>query len=487
MAKEDVNIKVSANVAEAIRMWQAMEEGPKGMADALEKMGHRGKRASSGITDEFKKLAGQWVSIAAGIKLAKETLDLFVQVQKESLALASEATVPVDALSRQFQNQGTLSNEDAAAARQQILDIAQQRGIDPKGAFDAGRQLVSSGFTPEEVVEGGALDEFLKLQNATNASRPDVDPERLAKAAVQFLQATKQGLTAEAIRDNAMTIQGLFTGTNLQGTDLEQFSKRAASVNDITGLQGNQLPILSQLLDVTDVNNAGTSLLAAVRGLGTAAAEPAKVSALKSAGLKPEDVDFVGEDFFTVQRRVADALERMPDNLRNIFFKRVFGAEGSLAGGILFSQEGVAETQRRLNVSASEESFERARAITEGSLEAKQRSAESRKAKAFYDPNFIESDTARQNLLSEIKNRGGTFLEVGLTGLAFDTAEFLGADAETAVRFATDSTIAPGVIEQSRSSQPENLTPQKVDVQVELVDQNAVAIPHKSTVNQLSR
>ena len=36
MAREDVNIKVSANVAEAIRLWKAMQEGPQQMARELD-------------------------------------------------------------------------------------------------------------------------------------------------------------------------------------------------------------------------------------------------------------------------------------------------------------------------------------------------------------------------------------------------------------------------------------------------------------------
>jgi uncharacterized protein YqeY len=35
MAREDVNIRVSSNVAEAIRLWQAMEAGPQAMGKVI--------------------------------------------------------------------------------------------------------------------------------------------------------------------------------------------------------------------------------------------------------------------------------------------------------------------------------------------------------------------------------------------------------------------------------------------------------------------
>ena len=488
MPKEDVNIKVSANVAEAVRMWQAMEEGPKGMANELEQLGRKGRRSSSGMSSEFSKLVGHWTEIGFGIAAAKKLIESFIAAQKESLKLTGESTVPVDELSRRFQVQGGLSNAQAVQARLDILNTAKQRAFTPEGAFGAGTQLVSSGFTSQEVTSGGALDEFLKLLNATNASGRNVDSAELAKATVQFLKATKQGLSASSIRDNATEIQGLFKSTNLQAAGLGTFASKAGSIADATGLGKEILPLFSQFLDVTSDEVGGTAFRSSTISLATAGAEPAKVQALKLLGLSPQDVDFQGESFFQVQKTLAEAFGSVPGEVANIAAKRLFGKEGLIAKSVLFSGKGVADTRERLALGASEESFERDRAITEGSLQARQRAAESGQALAFFDENFVDPDTARKILLTKLREGGLGAFSQGVAGSIFDASTFLGGDAETAVTAATTNIVGtqPGleltreVIKEARAQTIEDLK-----VTVTLQDQNGVAIPSKSDVEKL--
>ncbi len=485
MAKEDVNIKVSANVAEAVRMWQAMEEGPKGMASELEQLGRKGKKASSGMSKEFSSLVGHWVSIGAGIAAAKKLIDLFISAQKESLRLTGEATIPVDDLSRRFQVQGGLTNAEAERAKVSILATGRDRAFTPEGAFGPGTQLVSSGFTPQEVT-GGALDEFLKLLNATNANGGNVDAAELAKATVQFLKATEQTLTADSIRGNAQEIQGLFKSTNLQAGGLGLFAGKAGPISDVTGLKKELLPIFSQFLDVVSDEVGGTAFRSSSIALATAGSEPAKVRALKSIGLKPEDIDFQGEDFFTVQKRMADAFDSKPGEVANIAAKRLFGNEGLIAKSVLFSQSGVAETQRRLGLSASDAAYERDVAITEGSLLAKGRAAESGKASAFFDETFVDPATARQVLLSKLQEAGVGAFAQGVSAQYFDTVTYWGGDAESAVHGALAPISVPGgdrrfaadVIKESSATQAADL-----NITVTLQDQNANAIPIESDVN----
>ena len=102
MAREDVNIKVSANVAEAIRLWQSMEEGPQGMAKELESMGSKGKQASRGLSSELDKLVGKWVSITEAINVAKRMFTEFSQMQRDEAQRRGDVSMSVDDAARRF-------------------------------------------------------------------------------------------------------------------------------------------------------------------------------------------------------------------------------------------------------------------------------------------------------------------------------------------------------------------------------------------------
>lgn len=490
MAREDVNFRVSANVAEAIRMWQAMEEGPKGMADELEKLGQKGKQASSGMAREFEKMVGFWTSITGSILLAKKGLDAYMESQRAAQREIKDATTPVDALSRRFAIQGGLTNAQAAQARTDILSVAQQRGFTPQAAFPAATQLVSSGFSASEVQQGAA-NEFLKLLNATNATGANVDPVELAKSMTQFLVASKQDLTTENIRSNSLAIQGLFKGTNLQAGGLGLFASKAGKIAEATGLRQELLPLFSQFLDVTSEEVGGTAFQAASVSLATAGAEKQKVAALKMLGLTPEDVDFVGEDFFTVQKRLAQGFASVPQNQGQVAAKRLFGQEGLLAKSVLFSDQGVAETQRRLGMSSSVEAYNRDLGIAEGSLQARANAAESAAAKAFFDSQFADPVTVRSILMRRLKEQGASDFSRHVTGALYDLNQSMGSDAAGALRGALPA--QPGaerrqtnrfiesVLNEARASMPSDL-----NIKIELQDQNANAIPHKSDANLLS-
>lgn len=493
-AREDVNIKVSANVAEAIRMWQEMQRGPEAMAGELDKLGRTGKRAAKGMAAEFESLVGRWASVRAGVEAVRQAIEFAIAAQKEFLELQGGATAPVDTALRRFLVQTDAPLSAGEGIRQRVLDTARQRRVQPTTAFESATQLASSGFDRQEVVEGGALDEFLKLLNATNATGENVDSTQLTKAMVQFLTATKQGLTSDAIRDNAVTIQGLFRGTNLQTGNLARFAPEAAKIRDVTGLGREQLPLFSQFLDVTDEATGATVFRSAAVSLATAGATPKKAAGLKLLGLTPEDVDFQGESFFDVQERLAQGFASVEQRIANIAAKQIFGQDALLARSVLFSEEGIRTTQERLAIGGDVAGFEKAVGITEGGLEAKRRGSESQKSGAFFDAGFVDPETARNVLLSKLKEEGAGPLEIGIKAKLFDLALSTGADAAGGVTAATTAFSGLGLQPSSFDEGNRAFVGEVVNearatplqVKVELTDQDGVAVPHKSEVNELS-
>lgn len=484
MAREDVNIKVSANVAEAIRLWKAMEEGPDGMARELDSLGAKGRKAASGMAGEFDKLIGKWASVAGAIQAAKAILDAYIKSQKEALDRTGESTVTVDTRSRELfvQSGGTRSLE---SLRKAVLDIAINRSVGPEKAFDSAKQLVSSGFSIGEVLEGGSTDAFLQVLAATNQSRPDVNAEELAKALALFMTSTGAPLNRKGIMGAGSALQSLFQSTNIQADQLAMFAPEAGTISKFSGLQGpEQLAILSQFLNVADIAKSKTSFRAGVVSLATAGATPDKAAALKQIGLTPEDVDFQGEDFFEVQKRLTGALGAVTGDVRNQVMKRLLTQEGLLFGTTLLTPEGMAQTAQYQGMAKSRGAFDQAVAVSEGSIEAKRAAAKSFETQQHFDENFIDPQTARTLLLSWIKAQDGGAISRMAAESAFDLGmtTFQNADIAThaAVRAAGGSReTAADIVNMARASQ--------VEVKVTLQDQNQVAIPHKADVHEVGK
>lgn len=485
MAREDVNIKVSADVAEAIRMWRAMEQGPQGMANELDALGKKGKNAATGMEAEFGKLVGKWASIGGAIQGARMILDGMIKAQEQYNRMVKEASVPLDTLTRNFVNQAGYTNQQGAVAQRRILGIAEQRAVTPQTAFEAATQLASSGFAPD-VASGEGLNELLKMANSINAAGGNVNVAEIGGAVVNFLQATRMPGTAESIAKVGPQVQGLFQQTDLKAEHLASFAPKAATIAQMTGLKQEQLPVLSQFLELTNIDQAGTAFKTAMVSLATAGADNTKTQALKNIGLKPEDVDFVGEDFFAVQSRMAKAFESASPDVANIAAKQILGQEGLLARAAIFTSDTTATTQQRLKMFASGEQYERAAAITEGGIEARGRAADSRNVAAFGDPNFLDFDTVRKDMMTAMQAGGSSRFSQAIAGGVFDMYSMLpGATADTALRAAlgpANATAANQIIDQNRATMPGD-----IKVRVELTDQDGVAIPHKSDVDKLNR
>jgi hypothetical protein len=171
MAKEDVNIKVSANVAEAIQLWKAMEKGPEGMANALSDMGQKGKKAGKDIGDSAFDLVGKWTSVAAAVGLVTKALH---DMEQNAQAAADRVFGALDSAGKLAQVASTPGEYQKLLAEGRSLV---QRGVFAPDQQGAANELVfamtSAGFTDRDrqfiaglgesrLVAPGELTEFGK-------------------------------------------------------------------------------------------------------------------------------------------------------------------------------------------------------------------------------------------------------------------------------------------------------------------------------------
>lgn len=396
MAREDVNIKVSANVAEAIQMWKAMEQGPEGMAKALDSMGQKGKQSTKGLADEVVGLVGKWASAAATVKLVTDELraqaDMMRQMRNERLG----TTNTVDEAWNRFQVQSGIPNGPRAdQVRTQLLQIIANRKAAPIPGLMAAEQLGSAGASVEDIL-GGGLDEYLQMTTGSNAS---ADQAVLAKSVVMFLEANGRKPNREGMKETSLAIQQLFGGTNLQASNLDRFAPEAGKIAQMSHMTiPEQLAAYSQFLGTNEEAGAATAFRSGINSLATAGATPDKVRALQRLGLTPADVDFQGENYWAVQSRLVKGFGSVSPEQRNIAAKEIFGDEGMGFYNILLQPGSAEETKRRVEIAKDPTGAAERLKIAEGSRAAAARAAQTAAAAAEYRPGEIDMDVVRNRL-----------------------------------------------------------------------------------------
>lgn len=480
MAREDVNIKVSANVAEAIRLWKAMEEGPKGMANELDALGAKGKKAATGMGGEFKNLIGQWGTIAAAILAAKKALDAYMASQQAAWTRQKDSTRTADAMSREIYNLAD-GKKALGTIRHDFLNLAQQRKVAPGQAKDAIGALLGAGYTYEQAVDQGGADAILRTLAATNATGKNVNVKELTDAITAHLSATGQDRTKENILGAGQSAQSMFASTKLEIQGFQAYAPRAKNIYDATGLRNEQIAIASQFADVTTDDVGATAFHSSVMRLQAGTSNSRIKKALKELGVNPEDVDFQGESFFDVQQRMGAAFDAAGPRAANLK-QRIFGNEGLLGGNVLFTTQGAAQTQERLRLMANTAAFNQAANVTEGGLAGKAAAAEAAEVQANFQNDFVDPDIARRQLLTEMENQGVSRGRKAYAEWHFDRNMKWWGDAEYATRQASGyAGLGPkttqSVVDAARAE----------TIRIELTDQNGVTIPHKSNASGVGK
>lgn len=406
-AKEDVNIKVSANVAEAIQMWKAMEAGPDGMAKALAGMGDKGEKATKGIGEQVLSWAGKWATAGTAIalvtKLINDQYEAVKRLREEKLA----ASTSVDEVWNQFQVQSGLQNGPRSdAVRTSLFQTIANRKAAPIPGMQSAVALGSAGASVEDIT-GGGLDEFLKMVTASNAAGKQVNQAELASSLVKFLKANNLSPNREGMQGSSMAIQQLFGGTNLQASNLSRFARDAGSIASMSHMAPeDQLAQFSMLLDTMSEDTASTAFKSGVISLATSGGNRDKMRGLTMLGLKPGDVDFQGENWQDVYGRLNKGFGSVAPEKRNIAAKLLFGDEG-LPFYTTFLEDGdLTEAQKRGGMARSTEGAAARLKTAEGSMAAASRQAETQATASLYDPKAIDPKTIRDRLVAMSKLYG---------------------------------------------------------------------------------
>lgn len=264
----------------------------------------------------FGALAPQFAGVTAGYAVLTQGVRFYMQANREAAAAADEAMRKQTELLVRYRAQAGLDVLKGAEAKKAINKVALKSASTSEETFGAATALVSTGFDSKEV-QNNALLPFMKLIKAQA-----LDPKKatgvgeMAESFSKFLVATGQEQSGENVEKLAIAIQGL-KATPMKVTDLGQLAKHASTAKELGRMSpDDMLANFALLTNTEESEEAGTHIREIVRQLATAGGQKKSVDQLRKMGLKPTDIDFVGEDFATVLSRMETGLQKLPEKSR---------------------------------------------------------------------------------------------------------------------------------------------------------------------------
>lgn len=480
MAREDVHIKVSSDVAQAIQMWKAMEDGPQAMANQLDKLGKVGSKSARGMTADFDAMLGKIGAVTTALGLAAASVEAMTSANRKVNELTNQSNVSVDEWSRPlFVQTGVSNKREQKAFVNEILDLSYKYAVDDEIGGRAAKQLASSGFAKGEI-RGGALEVALQGLLRTNAGGKDADIEGLLSAVVMDMEANKMAKTKENLFRSMSTIGGLFESTNVQLTDFQTFAPHEGVIKQLTGASGEEIKAtFSQFRDAFGAEVGGTAYRAGVQRLSGAISNPKQVQALEMLGLRPEQVDLIGESMTQVRKLMSGRLAQLSPEQRNQFNSQFFDQTSLPFAGLMFDQGQIGETHRRIQAATDVRRFNEVVDIAKSGVNAEATRADVDEVRQFYNSGRKFTGGTLQKRIRNIDQKAGVspltqeidqWMYWGLTGFMAeeDAAQFVAGKAVVMTDQEKNDIRerSAGRVAESKDGQP-----QKVDVNVNVTVQ----------------
>lgn len=293
------------------------------------------------IHTSWGKAAATFTVATASATALIATLHRMRDASRDAVAAAADKTTEVDTLARQMQIQAGVTDAERNSASRQILAQARTAGVTANTGFRAATQLYSSGFV--DPVNSGTLQTILDIQQGTQFQG---SPEELIMGFAETLNAYGMERNKENVGKLGTSAAALFKATDLQLTDMQDFAKNASVFRGANMPIEQSLAGFTALREVLPSAEAATGLRNFTTILQGAGSTKASKDALAALGLRPDQVDFVGEDLTKILATMRQSTQGMREEDRNASMIKLFGRENFASASLLLNnQERVAELQ----------------------------------------------------------------------------------------------------------------------------------------------
>lgn len=396
----------------------------------------RNAAAAAAFDKAIARVGNQIAGTAARYVSLTSAATAYLQIAEEVIRKSEQAASAKDENARRFRVQAGLDALGGEAARKKIVEAAIATASTSEDAFGAATALTSTGFDAESA-SGSGLRAVLNLIQAQQLKGKTVNADDLAESASKYLASQGLEKNGQNLQTLAVAIQGL-KETPMKITDLAQLAKQGATLKGKIGMP-EQIANFAMLLESMDAEKAGTSLREVALHMSTAGGAKDKTRALAQIGLKPEDVDLVGESFDEALGKIQGGLQTVPESKRATILKTLFEAANIASYQLLADNRD--KVARYVQQEGDVAGFNADVAIgTSGRNAAARRQAvreQERMANLNKDGDLVWGAAAEQ-----MRSDGISEFQIGVRKRGYDLARSMGFSPETAINTIVGSNVA---------------------------------------------
>lgn len=440
----DIVVTTTSNDRDLLQAFQREQKALDKQIRAFDELVRKSKEADRAAQAAADRTAQAGMSMVAGITtvsaawgMATKAIHTYMEANRKSTEEADAAARTLDEQRRRSGLLMKLRGDEAVAANQQIEQQAINNAVNPKIAHQIAQQMAGSGFESKEIT-GGALDAFMKLRAATGEDPNSPESAAQLQALSRYFESQGIKKTGANVTQFGSKIQALMGPTDLSFENMGDLAKVASGFKGVLSPE-EQLATFSNLVGIMPGAEAGTKMADIVKNLRVAGSKKDATEQLGKIGLKPEDVDFVGENLGEVLGRMQGGLDKIPEKDRaTVLAKVVEGANIATIEHMMTNRDKIYGLIPQMN---NAEGFQADVALMQGGRGA----AERRQAGEQLALDAARADNGTligEELSIARKRRGDMAVMRGLRGQAFDTARDLGLPAEYAGAVSSVSPLA---------------------------------------------
>jgi hypothetical protein len=324
--QDKVRIVIEANTEAGKRIGEVLHGAFAKAGQGVDQFGQKGQRGFEGLVRGADRLILKLVGVQTAADLALRAVTAALQAQQKMREESVGPVAQMDNAIRNYLKTTGLSPEKSYAGTQRMFMATAMKYAVPFQTVGTVAEALASADIPQAVIAGGGLDAVIKGWIAMNLQGSEVNPEAHAKAIGMLLSSTGTAATPENMERVNRVLFAAKTQGNVEIAQLPNIAGVAGTLR-----QFGKLNLEEQLASTTMLSRRGgteemvTSFKNVVLAMSQFGNVPSKVQALRSAGLRPQDVDMVGETFFEAIGRIRDALANVPEERRNRILGQLVG------------------------------------------------------------------------------------------------------------------------------------------------------------------
>jgi hypothetical protein len=473
---------ITANDQSAKAAWERQRDLVNAMIGRLGKMEEVQGRMQASQNKAFSQGAAGLAGMAAGAISVQSAFSFITSETQKMRMEADAAAAKYDDLFRKVNVQAGTLGVAGEAGKKRLLGVALQNASTVEESTSIAKALAGSGFSAEQAT-GDALATVLQAQ-AAMGQQGEGKGGIIAEATAKYMNALGMDMTGENMRK---VLVGMQQSAKAGFGKFEDMAPLSGKVGGFSGKVQSQDVLAAfniGLLNSASADTAATGLKIFGDRLMGASGDKEREGLLKRAGIKPEQVDLIGESLDDVMATLDTALQKMPETQRTPWMQQMFGTETSGFAGKLIENRGRMDEFRK--VMGNEAAFNAdVTEMTSGKAAGQRREAlREEKRKADADTGFLDKLNVADRLAKE--QGGWDIMSPIRRQVAWGASAFMSEDAALAGAFA-DAGKSSGMLQSDPAGFMRRVNAETASSQASALDQKEMLFALKDIAKNTAR